>query len=99
MVILITVQVNFEISITLEYTLMRMQTAIHLYPNGERYADGKFLTRTNNSYGRLTGGEWPEVLTVYDDRISFTDEKQDEMIVDLGLDQNGRVIEIHDEMG
>jgi hypothetical protein len=86
--------------ITLEYTYDADANSYSIsYPNGERETDGKFLTRTNNSYGRLTGGEWPEVLTVYDDRISFTDEKRGEMIVDLVLDQNGRVIEIHDEMG
>jgi hypothetical protein len=82
--------------ITLEYTYDADANSYSIsYPNGERETDGKFLTRTNNSYGRLTGGEWPEVLTVYDDRISFTDEKRGEMIVDLVLDQNGRVIEIH----
>jgi hypothetical protein len=52
-----------------------------------------------NSYGRFRNGEWPEVLTLYPDRIALTDEKRDKVIVNLVLDQNGRVIEIHDGMG
>jgi hypothetical protein len=39
--------------ITLEYTLMRMQTVISLLSRWRRETDGKFLHKNDNSYGRL----------------------------------------------
>jgi hypothetical protein len=82
--------------VTAEYSLDADTQSYHVsYPEREDIPAASLEIRDDNSYGHLVGDEWPAVLTLYPDRIALTDEKRDKVIVNLVLNQNGRVIEIH----
>lgn len=84
--------------LTAEYTFnAEKHSYTVVYPDRENMPDVTLLTKDENSYGRMVEGEWPEVLSIYSDQITFTDEKQDELIVLLDLDDNQRVIALHNK--
>jgi hypothetical protein len=86
--------------LTVAYELNHENRSYSLsFPDNDRETDTVFISRGDESYGRFRNGEWPEVLMINENVIQIYDEKQNTLIVNLNLDQNGRVIEIHDSMG